>query len=662
MSLPDTQHHDRTPVDLPDRRPALRHRHRRPDSGDMEGVVAAPESWRRRPPTRRRDPGRHRASGLAMRREEGEDLGPDRRGRRSDPAADGTLPWTGRDQGQGPAGRGQRGRRLRGRQAPAGCHRVSTFRCWAPPGEWYGGWWITWHRRNVDGGWIALSWTMNTPGAPVTRTSPRASAPATTTCCASGSTRSTATPPTSTRPSGWLSPTPRRRCTSSAQARDGRGTPASRRRHRGGHRLMNTWIRDLAPGAGHVHRRALPQPAHHQRRPRPHRRPRHLRRRHWNASDGTIWRPPPEATSNPAQTPQHRHRGLPGPPRRPDPRPDRPVRLIPTGAAGGHGGPPPHPNRKHQHDGPHPHLQARAVLQRTSRPPQLPRPLDLRSPLVPRRRLRHRRMQRLRHQRVRAPHNDETTHVHVEQHLAEMTEDAPALIRFFEVDGKRYAEIIGFREHQTISKPSRKRNPTPSHQRKHTNHHTTPGALLSTPEPSREHYPGGSGSGSGSGSGTVIVLWSCSPAATHRPRRRRPSTTHRRPHHPHDRARCAATEPRTTRPTPRRHRRRRRPDAQPVTSAPASTPAGTSTAPNSSASPPNSQPSPPPNSPTLVDPGTQPELPTPPAAMPHPAPAPTSSSTASPRPHPYLPHLPRPHRPRRRHLPLADPDPGASTP
>ena len=88
------------------------------------------------------------------------------------------------------------------------------------------------------------------------------------------------------------------------------------------------------------------------------------------------------------------------------------------------------------------------------------------------------------------PHNDETTHVHVEQHLAEMTEDAPRpLIRFFEVDGKRYAEIIGFREHQTISKPSRKRNPTPPTSGNTPTTTPLPEHSRSTPGALPEHYP-----------------------------------------------------------------------------------------------------------------------------------------------------------------------------
>ncbi len=88
------------------------------------------------------------------------------------------------------------------------------------------------------------------------------------------------------------------------------------------------------------------------------------------------------------------------------------------------------------------------------------------------------------------PHNDETTHVHVEQHLAEMAEPAPRpLIRFFEVDGKRYAEIIGFREHQTISKPSRKRNPTPPTSGNTTDTKPLPEPSRSTPGALPEHYP-----------------------------------------------------------------------------------------------------------------------------------------------------------------------------
>ena len=72
-------------------------------------------------------------------------------------AADGTLPLDWRTKAKGlRAWANEVGdyvdvKRLRDATV---CH---AFRCWAPPGEWYGGWWITWHRRNADGGgWIEL--------------------------------------------------------------------------------------------------------------------------------------------------------------------------------------------------------------------------------------------------------------------------------------------------------------------------------------------------------------------------------------------------------------------------------------------------------------------------------------------------------------------------
>lgn len=73
------------------------------------------------------------------------------------------------------------------------------------------------------------------------------------------------------------------------------------------------------------------------------------------------------------------------------------------------------------------------------------------------------------------PFDDDITPADVERHLAEMTTERPRpLIRFFEWDGKRYIEVLGW-EHQRVNRPSSKRHPSPPGQT-HTPA-TQPGAL-----------------------------------------------------------------------------------------------------------------------------------------------------------------------------------------
>ena len=57
--------------------------------------------------------------------------------------------------------------------------------------------------------------------------------------------------------------------------------------------------------------------------------------------------------------------------------------------------------------------------------------------------------------------DDNITALHVEAFLAEMLEEKPRpLITFFEVDGKRWIQVLGW-HHQKINRPSGKRNPSP---------------------------------------------------------------------------------------------------------------------------------------------------------------------------------------------------------
>lgn len=60
------------------------------------------------------------------------------------------------------------------------------------------------------------------------------------------------------------------------------------------------------------------------------------------------------------------------------------------------------------------------------------------------------------------PFDDEVTAKAIEGHLAEMLDPCPRpVIRLFQSDGVDWLEVMGFQEHQTINRPSKRRNPTP---------------------------------------------------------------------------------------------------------------------------------------------------------------------------------------------------------
>ena len=74
--------------------------------------------------------------------------------------------------------------------------------------------------------------------------------------------------------------------------------------------------------------------------------------------------------------------------------------------------------------------------------------------------------------------DDHITAADVERFLGEMVESCPQpLIAFFEVDGKRWIQVLGW-HHQKINRPSGKRNPSP------------PGQTRTEPEDSRRTHGG----------------------------------------------------------------------------------------------------------------------------------------------------------------------------
>ncbi|MEQ1735873.1 MAG: hypothetical protein ABL886_05680 [Rhodoglobus sp.] len=58
------------------------------------------------------------------------------------------------------------------------------------------------------------------------------------------------------------------------------------------------------------------------------------------------------------------------------------------------------------------------------------------------------------------PLEDDISAADIETHLAELAEE-PALIASFHAEGRRFIHILGFQEHQSINKPSSRRNPEP---------------------------------------------------------------------------------------------------------------------------------------------------------------------------------------------------------